>query len=101
MTADPKHNAVRQVPRVSPNTTAHPAVLALANERVRMQISQHELSLLSDYPQPSIQNWERGDRSPNITKFMDMATSLGVSITLINREGQIIFTTEPDPEVTR
>lgn len=81
----------RPTPHRSPDSCADPLMQALSEDRVSRNMSQLDMSAFTSHPQRSIQNWELGERSPNLRKFREMAETMGFRLALVDRNGKLIF----------
>jgi transcriptional regulator with XRE-family HTH domain len=52
---------------------------ALAKARVQAGLSQREIAILIEKNERTVQNWERGQSSPDADEIMDWCTACGVS----------------------
>ena len=55
----------------------------IARKRVKLGLSQYDLGLIAGYPANSISQWERGERAPNLRKFIDLANAVGLELKLV------------------
>lgn len=60
----------------------HPLALQLKAARRARRMTLGELAEKTGYDRVTISRWERGDRSPVLSRFIDWATALGFDIRL-------------------